>query len=291
MGKLCFYHNDLDGECSAAILNQTLDIKCIPINYNKEFPFEIINDNDEVWIVDYSLSKEEDWEKLLNITKNIIWIDHHKSAIERAEKYGLSNLKGIRDVSMSGCALTWKFCYIDIDSPEVVKLVEDYDIWKFKFGNKTKNFHQGLISTIDTSPESNFWSNTLYSNDFNKHRVPFAKGIIYDICSIGEKILIKNSIANKLSLQSWGFEAIFEGYKCVVINKMHGSQMFESVAKDYDILISFMFDGEQYSVSLYHASKDIDLSKIAMKYGGGGHPGASGFQCKELPFEFVKKLD
>jgi len=292
MNKICFYHNDLDGECSAAILNQKLNIKCFPINYNKEFPFDMINENDEVWIVDYSLSKEEDWKKLLNITKNVIWIDHHKSAIERSEKFGISDLEGIRDLTMSGCALTWKFCHMDIDSPEVVKLIEDYDIWKFKFGNKTEIFHQGVIATIDTDPKSDFWLNTLYSNDFNKHRVPFAKGIIHDICSIGEKILNKNNISNKSFLKSWGFEASFEGYKCAAINRNYGSPIFESVSNDYDILISFMFDGEQYSVSLYQSEndKDIDLSKIAMKYGGGGHPGASGFQCKELPFEFVRKL-
>jgi uncharacterized protein len=31
-------------------------------------------------------------------------------------------------------------------------------------------------------------------------------------------------------------------------------------------------------------SKTVDVSKIAVKYGGGGHKAASGFQCKELPF-------
>jgi nanoRNase/pAp phosphatase (c-di-AMP/oligoRNAs hydrolase) len=44
----------------------------------------------------------------------------------------------------------------------------------------------------------------------------------------------------------------------------------------------FVFDGEQYTVSLY--SKTVDVSEIAKKYGGGGHKGAAGFQCKKLPF-------
>jgi len=34
-------------------------------------------------------------------------------------------------------------------------------------------------------------------------------------------------------------------------------------------------------------SKTVDVSKIALKYGGGGHVGASGFQVKELPFKKV----
>ncbi len=281
MSKICFYHNDFDGECSAAIFLRKIAGICSPINYNKEFPFEIIHEEDEVWIVDYSLKKDE-WEKLLKITKNVIWIDHHKSAIEKEEEYGLSNLKGIRDISKSGCALTWEFCYIDIDSPDVVKLVEDYDIWKFKFGNKTKNFHQALFSIINTDPKSDFWEETLKSDDDD------VTEYIDSLCLLGEKINTKNAISNKGFLNSWSFETIFEGRKCIAVNKIAGAILFDSIKENYDFFISFMFNGNNYSVSLYQGKdKETDLSKIAIKYGGGGHFGAAGFQCKELPFKAI----
>lgn len=50
------------------------------------------------------------------------------------------------------------------------------------------------------------------------------------------------------------------------------------------------FDGQKWNVSLYHAKHNtgIDLSKIAVKFGGGGHRGACGFQMDKLPFAFVK---
>lgn len=43
----------------------------------------------------------------------------------------------------------------------------------------------------------------------------------------------------------------------------------------------------------YHADADgicagywvVDVSKIAIKRGGGGHKGAAGFQCKRMPFK------
>ena len=44
----------------------------------------------------------------------------------------------------------------------------------------------------------------------------------------------------------------------------------------------FVFDGTQFTISLY--SEVVDVSEIAKKYGGGGHKGASGFHCKQLPF-------
>jgi hypothetical protein len=64
MKKFCFYHSDLDGECSAAIIRKVNngDIECIPVNYNTDFPFYLISKNDQVWIVDYSLQKDE-WDR------------------------------------------------------------------------------------------------------------------------------------------------------------------------------------------------------------------------------------
>lgn len=41
------------------------------------------------------------------------------------------------------------------------------------------------------------------------------------------------------------------------------------------------------TVSLYTDNAGHDMSKIAAKYGGGGHINAAGFECKELPF--IKK--
>ena len=49
---------------------------------------------------------------------------------------------------------------------------------------------------------------------------------------------------------------------------------------DYDILVGFSFDGESWNYSL--RSTKIDCSKVAMKYGGGGHKGAAGFNNSDF---------
>ena len=43
----------------------------------------------------------------------------------------------------------------------------------------------------------------------------------------------------------------------------------------------------KWSVSLYSIDPNIDCGSIAKKHGGGGHPGAAGFQCDSLPFELT----
>jgi hypothetical protein len=54
----------------------------------------------------------------------------------------------------------------------------------------------------------------------------------------------------------------------------------------YDIMITFCRSPDKmWNVSLYSTKPEIDCGAIAKSFGGGGHRGASGFQCKELPFE------
>lgn len=294
MNRFCVHHNDFDGEAAAAIVNKYYngEITCFSINYNNNFPFDLIEKDDEVWIVDFSLQKDGDWQKLLDITQNVIWIDHHKTAIESAEENGIENLKGTRTSAEAGCVLTWQFCFPNTNLPTIVALIGDYDIWRFEFGEQTKQLNKGLMALIDTRPKSDFWNDTLISADLEIRKLAHANEIVHDICKSGEKIMAKQKILDSQLVQDWGFEVEFEGYKTIALNRNHvGSQFFESVAKNYDILMPFIFDGMQYTVSLYaEESSGIDVGELAKQYGGGGHKGASGFQCKELPFKFIKRL-
>lgn len=86
-----------------------------------------------------------------------------------------------------------------------------------------------------------------------------------------------------------GFETEFEGVKFFAVNLGHcNSEYFKSLPEgEYDGFMPFSFNGDLFTVSMY--SKTVDVSEIAKKYGGGGHKGASGFQCKELPFKKKEK--
>jgi nanoRNase/pAp phosphatase (c-di-AMP/oligoRNAs hydrolase) len=65
---------------------------------------------------------------------------------------------------------------------------------------------------------------------------------------------------------------------------------FESIkSAGHDALLTFCWLKDKWRISLYHAEhrKDIDLSVIAVKYGGGGHKGACGFHSRVLPFQMI----
>ena len=55
-------------------------------------------------------------------------------------------------------------------------------------------------------------------------------------------------------------------------------------------MMPFVFDGSKWTVSIYSTNKNIDCSELAKKYGGGGHKGAAGFQCENLPFSITLRI-
>ena len=271
----CFYHNDLDGRCAGAIVHKKAresgeSCEFFPIDYKDEFPFESIQKDEVVYIVDFSLQKPGEFEQLLEITDNVIWIDHHKTAIE---KHGDLQVAGIREDGIAGCVLTWHWLFPDEKMPKAVELIGDYDVWTFKYGEDTKKFQVGM-KLEDTHPQSRLWD-TLLEWDA---RVPL-------IIEQGTAALRYREGHYKDLIEAISFFTEFEGYRAVACNAaLANSMLFDSVNAGYDLMMPFYFDGSQWTVSIYTKRDDVDCSELAKKYGGGGHKQAAGFQCKELPF-------
>ena len=88
MKALIIHHDDPDGRMGGYILyrfllNQYPEVKTKEANYNTIFDFkELVEPEDKVFIVDFSLNNQY-FTKLTDIVprENIVWIDHHKSAI------------------------------------------------------------------------------------------------------------------------------------------------------------------------------------------------------------------
>lgn len=270
----------MDGKCAAAIVYNagflcqdgiTLETpKMIDIDYKDTFDLSKILPNEEIWIVDFSF-KPEVMEELLKVTQNIIWIDHHKTAIEY--KYS-KELKGIRDNNFSGCELTWRYIHQDIPMPKIVEMLGRYDVWDFsKYGDDLNKLQTG-IRLFNCNPESNNWAK-LFNGGIDE---------IVPLLEQGQIALKYRENQYASLIKAWSFWTEFEGYKAICCNAGSvSSQLFDSIKEDYDLMIPFVFDGKQWTVSLY-TKKDIDCSEIAKKYGGGGHFKAAGFQCQELPF-------
>jgi len=272
------HHDDLDGRCSAAIAYRYLQkfnynneqIKIFEIDYETPFPIDKIVKNEKVYVLDFCLENDEINKKLLNITKNVIWIDHHKTSLEKKD---IKDLDGIRDTTRAACVLTWEFFHKKDDKvPDTVEYISDMDAWLWKERDISEPFTAALMIEPH-KPKDKIWDEIIYD--------PLAYKPISKLIQDG-KICIKfRKAISEEYMNKYGFEVDFEGKKCFACGFfMFGSMPFGYRIKKYDMCISFEYNGEKFLYGLY--SEKVDVSKIAEKYKGGGHKGASGFSAKEL---------
>lgn len=273
MANKVFYHNDADGRCAGAIVYRELEqCEMYEMDYTKKFPMDNITRDDIVYMVDFCLEPFEDMLLLRSKCRELVWIDHHVSVMKQHEKYSNIHIAGVRDTSVSACYLTWQYFHPNKVIPLSVAYISDRDIWKFQYGDDTRNFYGGL-ECIDYLPESYIWDD-LFSDELTNK-------LIHDGKTVNK---YRKQVYREL-VRSFGFITEFEGHKCLACNQgKASSELFESYIGDYEIMMPFVYEGvsKLWRVSLY--SKSVDVSAIAEKYKGGGHKYAAGFECLELPF-------
>ena len=130
------------------------------IDYGEVFPWEEIEETEEVWLVDFSLPMA-DMFRLAQSCRRVMWIDHHVSAQrEFDENFVLVDVESppagleetpkvvraiyyrnrawtavdihfVYKASVGACELTWGVCYPGRNLPEGVRLLSRYDVWRW----------------------------------------------------------------------------------------------------------------------------------------------------------------
>lgn len=283
----CFYHSaDLDGHCSGAIIkNLHPECEMIGINYGQEFPFDTVAKDEIVYMVDFCLQPFDLMEKLNSICQ-LIWIDHHKTAIDEAYDKGFIARGGqlIRD-GMAGCELVWEYEYQHQKTVnKAVYLLGRYDVWDHS-DPETLPFQYGMRMIGDTLPGSEIWKELFNNNDLTS-----------EIITTGKIVIEYERQQNIKFCRAYSFETAIEkdgqSLSAICINRgLTNSQIFDSVynPEKHDLMITFCRlkpPAGKWTVSLYSTKNEIDCGTIAKSFGGGGHKGAAGFQCVELPFTY-----
>ena len=264
---IIFHHNDADGRCAAAIaLREYPDASCVELDYKDRVPVELIDGG--CIIVDFSF-KPPDMEEAFK-RGTVIWIDHHASAKAYAYLATVGGLRDFRDKGFSGCELAWKYFNPGESIPYFVTLLGDYDSWRLKEKDSLA-FYEGL-KLEDQNPVSGIWASLFDDPGHLELRAIISQG--------KAAIRYRDRYCAEMR-KAFGYETEFDGYRAYALNvQRFGSLAFDS---DHPLYIAYVHDGTKYTVSLY--STTIDVSVIATKYGGGGHRGAAGFVCKELPWQ------
>jgi oligoribonuclease NrnB/cAMP/cGMP phosphodiesterase (DHH superfamily) len=278
---LCLYHDDADGRCSAAIVRRAIGRSVIlqPIDYGDPIPWDTIERVVKVIIVDFSLPKES--MERIRATTALIWIDHHKTALEDLDN--LSDLPGKRDLDRAACVLTWEYFFPEASLPIAVAYIGDRDIWKLEFP-QTKPFNEGLFFEDSRPFNDQLWERLLDDDRAFLSNLVERGDVLYQARMLSIERLINRS----------GFEVEFNGHRTLAVNGHASGELGEAIReKGYEIGYCYsegIQNGELMTfVTLY--SNQVDVSEIAKKYGGGGHPGAAGFSFRRDDSPFPKEFE
>ena len=271
-----------------------------------------------VYMVDFCLQPFTDMVKLKGMC-NLTWIDHHKSAIESYEAYieeqqralmtpASVSIAGFRDSRFAACELTWEYfnpafrnqrwrptddhTKLMESIPLVVRLLGRYDVWDHSDPD-TLSFQYG-IRLMSTDPGryplcmENLWDRLFLETQASPGRT-LSSLLIQDGCIVMRYV----DQENRKYCAAAAFETELDGFKCIAVNKLlTSSQLFDSVwdPAKHDAMLTFGWRNSSWTVSLFSTRPDIDVSAVCKARGGGGHKGAAGFQCVELPFALARGI-
>lgn len=279
MSVVCIHHSaDMDGLFSGAVVkHHRPDAQLIGWDYGDPVP-EIPDDVTLIYLVDLSIPE-------LMADERLVWIDHHKSAIERYTTF----IRGLRIDGVAACRLAWQwfslltnpledmhdrvpsledFVERRVEEPYVLTLVGEYDVW-----DKRDPLAELLNYRLTAAAAYHFDGSWL---------LPAQRDNVEALAREGS--LCRDALLGHYRRAHSAIEVIrFEGLRFACLNGRGNSMAFEFAdLGEADALMLWRYDGGGLvRVSLYHrpGREDLDLSEIARRNGGGGHRGACGFEC------------
>jgi len=278
----CIYHSrDLDGFSSAAIVKRTWN-KCELIGYDYGDELPEIPDGKNVIMVDISLAKKDKDKDnpmefmidLANRCNQLVWIDHHKSAIldyENSKDQFPDTFRAFVKSGVAACELTWETLNAGKKMPLAIKWLGIYDTFRKEEAGDTWDtgvmpFQYGLRVACN-GPEE--FPKELFDNN-SSALIPYVE--------MGKIILKYNDQFNKNYAKSRQVIQ-FAGLNCVTMNTpMKASTSFDYAFSntENDFMMAYNRTKDMWNISFYSDGDKVDCSLIAKHFGGGGHAGASG---------------
>jgi oligoribonuclease NrnB/cAMP/cGMP phosphodiesterase (DHH superfamily) len=235
----------------------------IPCFYGAPLPPIPQADEADVIMVDYS-QKRPEMEKLRSRVRSLVVLDHHATAEKELDGFPGATF----NLNKSGAQLAWAYFFPLERTPlPLVDYIADRDLWRFEMpGSKEINAVVGATEFRFEAYED--LSNFLLLRPGN-------------VIALGAAILQQNAIHIQRMTEhvQW---ATIAGYKEVPV--VNASVLFSEVGN------ALLAEYPEAPFAAYYLDRadgkrqwglrsrpDFDVSAVAKKLGGGGHPQAAGF--------------
>jgi len=242
---------------------------------------------EEIWITDLSWTKPETALHLNELAASgaqIFWIDHHRTAVSRADadEFKVPFAGKLLSEEFSAARLTFEFL-----KRREGELSEERrrDFEAFRRFAEIADDHDRWIHAIPESPDWALAVQTLGGipsyREIIKLREPkmsrrlrealqAGKDAMRRSIELADATLVERSLTNGVALRT----ACCFGYSSEV-----AAHLYENTTRT----VIALFDLRSQGVSLRRSADcEVDLSKLAEQFGGGGHAAASGFMTPEL---------
>lgn len=283
---ICIYHgNCADGFGAAWAVRAALgpDVEFVPGIYGQEPPD--VTDA-RVLMVDFSY-KRPVIEAMAEQARQILILDHHKSAEQDLAPFiytggdalvreavwkqgGGPKVVALFDMERSGAIMAWDFFHPGRRAPTLLRYIEDRDLWRFNMCSS-----RDIAAWLFSHPyEFALWQDFIDrfdEDDFQRSVVAQGQAItrkhekdIAELVGIGQsRMVIGNHSVPVANLP-------------YTMSSDAGHLMCEGEP----FAACYWDRGDKRVFSLRSSDDGVDVSEVAVLYGGGGHRNAAGFEAE-----------
>lgn len=309
---LCLYHaNCADGWAASWVVGKAYgfdNVEFIEAKYGR-VPPDLTGRH--VVIVDFSY-KPEVLLPAISKAAGVTMIDHHISAMRDWGSVDLpSNLSVHFNIDHSGASLVWELYFPNESPPMIIKHVRDYDLWKFEIPN-TKD----LITSIWASKEFKRRDHSLLTRlesdpDLYNRMVQDGALILKTQNDLIESMIETGNhrfckVAGPVRVPVMHVSSTLANDSGVQLNRVAAKDLSSRIhfgsknrmpkgAGSFSATYTENWEGLYRKFSLRsHDAYDyaMDVTKVAGRFGGGGHKASSGFHVPiQVPVHLLFNLN
>jgi oligoribonuclease NrnB/cAMP/cGMP phosphodiesterase (DHH superfamily) len=250
-----------------ALIGDNPDLRYMFMEYTSPETLPEYVPGEVIYVLDFSFSGDA----LVNHFKDagrVVVIDHHKGAIDKLLTYFgetpcPNNVELILDITKSGAGLTWECFHPGRQPPVWVRHAEDYDLWKFE-DPATKAY----IERLGVEEQTLEGYDTFIREDY------------LTILAQGTILLRKKQAQVKSHVDNDIVMIMFEDHYIPMLNvpRYMTSVVGEALSNKHPFVLMYFERAGVRHYSLRGVKGCPDLSLLAQKYNGNGHPTAAGFK-------------
>jgi len=269
--KRCFYHAGCpDGFGAAWAVRQAWgdDAWYVARSHDDRVRLEDCEDA-LVAFVDIAPARQE-LRSLADVAAQVLILDHHVTARDRlasdpsvVNEYEADGHVLHFDLGHSGSVLAWQAFHPETETPDLLRYVEDQDLWNWALPDS-----DAVNAAIASYPRDWATWDRLAAEPIEK------------LVEEGKPILRANRIEVARRLEHvrpvvLGTERV-EAVNASINRSQIGHEIAKRAAFGKEWGLVYRVEGSEVFATLYSIG-DVDVSKVAVSYGGGGHKNAAGF--------------